>query len=167
MIELPQLFFYVFSAVVLGIGLILTFSTNLLRSAFSLFFVLFGIAGFYVLLGGDFIAVVQILVYAGGVNVLLIFGTMLTADVSSPQKSNLSFQAVLTAIAAIGFFILVYGIISTTDWNVMSPEKMKPTTEDLGTMLLKEYVLPFEVISFLLLSSIIGALVLVIKGDRT
>ncbi|MCG8334063.1 MAG: NADH-quinone oxidoreductase subunit J [Proteobacteria bacterium] len=167
MIELPQLFFYIFAAMVLGVGLIVTFSTNLLRAAFALFFVLFGIAGFYVLLGGDFIAIVQILVYAGGVNVLLIFGTMLTADVSSPGKSNLSFQAILTAVGAIGFFVLVYGIISSTSWTLMPLQEMKPTTSSLGTLLLREYVLPFEVISFLLLSSLIGALVLVIKGDQT
>jgi NADH-quinone oxidoreductase subunit J len=165
MSEVPQLFFFIFAALVLGVGLIVTFSANLLRSAFALFFVLFGIAGFYVLLGGDFLAIVQIMVYAGGVNVLLIFGTMLTADVSSPEKSNLSFQAVLTAVAAIGFFLLVYGIISSHSWNMMPLQEMNPTTKDLGTLLLKEYVLPFEVISFLLLSSMIGALVLVIKGD--
>lgn len=166
MIELPELFFYIFSAMVLGVGLIVAFSTNLLRSAFALFFVLFGVAGFYVLLGGDFIAIVQILVYAGGVNVLLIFGTMLTADVTNPVRSNLSFQNLLAAIAAIGFFVLVFMIVSSHNWTQVPLTEMKPTTRDLGTLLLKEYVLPFEVISFLLLSSMVGALVLVIKGDR-
>lgn len=166
MSALPHFFFFVFTVLVLGIGLIVTFSNNLLRSAFALFFVLFGIAGFYVLLGGDFLAIVQIMVYAGGVNVLLIFGTMLTADVSNPKQSNLSFQAVLAAIGAIGFFLLVYGIISSHNWNTMPPPEMHPTVKNLGTLLLKEYVLPFEVISFLLLSAMIGALVLVIKGDQ-
>lgn len=167
MIDLPLVFFYLFAILVLGIGLIVAFSRNLLRSAFALFFVLFGIAGFYVLLGGDFIAVVQILVYAGGVNVLLIFGTMLTTDVSNPVRSNLSFQGGLTAVAAVGFFLLVYGIIRSANWGVIVPGAMEPTTRQLGKLLLKEYILPFEVISFLLLSAMIGALVLVIKGDRT
>lgn len=166
MIDLPQLFFYVFAIMVIGVGLIVTFSKNLLRSAFALFFVLFGMAGFYVLLGGDFIAVVQILVYAGGVNVLLIFGTMLTADVANPAESNLSFQGVLTAIAAIGFFVVVYGIIISANWGVITPAPMKSTTSDLGELLLQHYVLPFEVISFLLLAALIGALVLVIKGGQ-
>ena len=166
MIDLPEVFFFIFSAMVLGVGLIVAFSNNLLRSAFALFFVLFGVAGLYVLLGGDFIAIVQIMVYAGGVNVLLIFGTMLTADVSEPGKSNLSFQGFLTAVAAIGFFILVYGILTSTTWPTVVPGEMVPTTKDLGRLLLKEYVLPFEVISFLLLSAMIGALVLVIKGDQ-
>jgi len=167
MMDLPHLFFYLFGAMVLGIGLVVTFSTNLLRSAFSLFFVLFGVAGFYVLLGGDFIAIVQIMVYAGGVNVLLIFGTMLTSDVNNPERSNISFQGILTAIAAIGFFAIVYGIITSHQWNLSPLQELNPTTKDLGTLLLKEYVLPFEVISFLLLSAMIGALVLVIKGERS
>jgi NADH-quinone oxidoreductase subunit J len=166
MIEMPQLFFYLFTVMVLGVGLVVAFSQNLLRSAFALFFVLFGIAGYYVLLGGDFIAVVQILVYAGGVNVLLIFGTMLTTDVSDPESSNLSFQGVLTIIVATVFFFLVFGILSSANWAVMSPGEMEPTTRKLGMLLLKEYVLPFEVISFLLLSALIGALVLVIRGDQ-
>ena len=164
--ELSELFFYFFAAMVLGIGCIVAFSKNLLRSAFSLFFVLFGIAGFYVLLGGDFLAIVQIMVYAGGINVLLIFGTMLTPDISDTSRSNLSFQGLLTAVAGIALFILLVGIINSTEWMVMTPTNMDPTTKDIGRLLLKEYVLPFEAISFLLLSAMIGALVLVNKGDQ-
>lgn len=166
MMEIPQLFFYLFSIIVLGVGLIVAFSSSLLRSAFALFFVLFGIAGFYILLGGDFIAIVQILVYAGGVNVLLIFGTMLTTDVSKPVKSNPSFQGLLTTVAAVAFFILVYGIMCSGNWAVLKPGEVTPTTKLLGGLLLKEYVLPFEVVSFLLISAMVGALVLVLKGDQ-
>ena len=165
MIELSELFFYFFTVMVLGIGCVVAFSQNLLRSAFALFFVLFGIAGFYVLLGGDFLAVVQILVYAGGINVLLIFGTMLTADIATPEMSNISFQSVLTIIAGAAVFFLLLFIISSAEWSV-APQEMVPTTKQLGRLLLKEYILPFEVISFLLLASMVGALVLVNKGDQ-
>lgn len=162
---IPELFFYFFTIMVIGIGLIVAFSRNLLRSAFALFFVLFGIAGFYVLLGGDFLAVVQIMVYAGGVNVLLIFGTMLTSDISSPKTSNLSFQGALTFIAGVSFLILLVLIINTTNWPIQVPGEMAATTKDIGRLLLKEYVLPFEIISFLLLAAIVSSLVLVKKGD--
>ncbi len=165
MIELSELFFYFFTVMVLGIGCIVAFSQNLLRSAFALFFVLFGIAGFYVLLGGDFVAIVQILVYAGGINVLLIFGTMLTADVSKPEVSNISFQSAFTIIAGAGIFFLLLFIINSAEWSIVSQE-MVPTTKQIGRLLLKEYILPFEVISFLLLAAMIGALVLVNKGDQ-
>ncbi len=166
MMELSELFFYFFAAMVLGIGCIVAFSKNLLRSAFSLFFVLFGIAGFYVLLGGDFLAIVQIMVYAGGINVLLIFGTMLTPEISETSRSNLSFQGLLTAVAGISLFVLLLYIVSSTEWGVITPAEMKPTTKEIGRLLLSKYVLPFEVISFLLLSAMIGALVLVNKGEQ-
>ncbi len=162
---IPELFFYIFTIMVIGIGCVVAFSRNLLRAAFALFFVLFGVAGFYVLLGGDFLAVVQIMVYAGGVNVLLIFGTMLTSDVSNPKTSNLSFQGALTVVVGIAFFILLVVIINSTQWPLHVPGEMTATTSGLGRLLLKEYVLPFEVISFLLLAAIISSLVLVKKGD--
>lgn len=162
---ISELFFYFFAILVIGIGCVVAFSKNLLRSAFALFFVLFGVAGFYVLLGGDFLAVVQIMVYAGGVNVLLIFGTMLTSDISSPKTSNLSFQGALTVITGVTFFILLVIIIHSTQWPIHVPAEMAATTKDLGKLLLKEYVLPFEIVSFLLLAAIISAMVLVKKGD--
>lgn len=160
-----DLFFIIFTALVLGVGCVVAFSRNLLRTAFALFFVLFGVAGMYVLLGGDFLAIVQIMVYAGGVNVLLIFGTMLTADVSNPMRSNLSFQGTLTVAACLAFLVLLLVIIHSTQWPQAVPGEMTPTTKALGMLLLKEYVLPFEVISFLLLAAIISSLVLVKKGD--
>ena len=162
---IPELFFYFFAIMVIGIGCIVAFSKNLLRSAFALFFVLFGMAGFYVLLGGDFLAVVQIMVYAGGVNVLLIFGTMLTSDISNPKTSNLSFQGMVTVVVGVSFVVLLTVIINSTRWPAHVPGEMMATTKDLGRLLLKEYVLPFEVISFLLLAAIVSALVLVKKGD--
>ncbi len=166
MIEMSELFFYFFTALVLGVGCIVAFSKNLLRSAFALFFVLFGMAGFYVMLGGDFIAIVQILVYAGGVNVLLIFGTMLTADVSNPSTSSPTFQSTIGFVAGSAFLTLLIWILATANWPIQIPGEMAPTTSTLGKMLLKEYVLPFEVISVLLLAALIGALVLVNTGDR-
>lgn len=162
--EIADLFFYLFSAMILGIGGIVAFSRNLLHSAFAMFFVLFGIAGFYVLLGGDFLAMVQIMVYAGGVCVLLIFATMLSADISQPEKSNLSFQTVLSTVAGGGIALLLLTAFEKTTWNVVTPGEMVPTTNSIGKLLLNEYVLPFEVISFLLLAAMVGAIMLVKKG---
>jgi NADH-quinone oxidoreductase subunit J len=165
MMGIPELFFYFFTIMVIGIGCVVAFSKNLLRSAFALFFVLFGVAGFYVLLGADFLAVVQIMVYAGGVNVLLIFGTMLTSDISTPKTSNLSFQGALTVVAGVTLFVVLAVIINSSNWPTYVPGEMMATTKDLGRLLLKEYVLPFEVVSFLLLASIVSAIVLVNRGD--
>jgi len=165
--EIAELFFYLFSAMILGLGGIVAFSKNLLHSAFALFFVLFGIAGFYVLLGGDFLAMVQIMVYAGGVCVLLIFATMLSNDISQPEKSNLSFQTVLSVIAGGGFVLLLLAAFEKTTWNVVVPGEMSATTNTIGKLLLNEYILPFEVISFLLLAAMVGAIMLVKKGENS
>jgi NADH-quinone oxidoreductase subunit J len=164
--ELSHVFFYAFSVLLIGIGLVVAFSKNLLHSAFALFFVLFTVAGFYVLLGADFLAMVQVMVYAGGVSVLLIFGTMLTADISEPETSNLSFQAALTVISGAAVLGLILWVFNQTDWNVIVPGAREATTASIGKLLLGQYILPFEVISFLLLAAMIGALMLVMKGDR-
>jgi len=162
---LPETFFYFFTTVVLGIGCVVAFSRNLLHSAFALFFVLFGTAGFYALLGADFLAVAQVMVYAGGINVLLIFGTMLTSDMDKPETSNRSFQGALSFIAGIAIYALLLSVFDGVEWPTMQLAEMEPTTKGLGRLLLNEYVLPFEVISFLLLTAMIGSLVLVMKGD--
>lgn len=164
--ELSHVFFYAFSVFLIGIGLIVAFSKNLLHSAFALFFALFSVAGFYVLLGADFLAMVQVMVYAGGVSVLLIFGTMLTANISEPESSNLSFQVALSIVSGAAVLGLILWVFGQTNWNVIVPGAREATTASIGKLLLGQYILPFEVISFLLLAAMIGALMLVMKGDR-
>ena len=162
--DLPGLFFYGFAVFIIGFGGVVALSGNLLHSAFALFFALFGIAGFYVLLGADFLAVVQIMVYAGGISVLLIFGTMLTAEISRPKKSNPSFQVFLAALSGAGVLATLLAILGKTSWPSLQATEAEPTVAPIGKMLLGEYILPFEVVSFLLLAAMIGALMLVIKG---
>lgn len=162
----PNIFFTLVVAFTLGTALYVTIGQNLIRSAFALFFALFGMAGFYILLGGDFIAMVQLLVYAGGVAVLLTFGAMLTADVDSPLQSNPLFNGFWTFVSGVGFFSLIYYVLMETEWPLKAANYTEPTTKDIGKLLLKEYILPFEVISFLLLVAMVGAIFLVQKGDR-
>lgn len=161
---IPEIFFYIFAFMVLGVGCIVAFSTNLVHSAFALFFALFGMAGFYVLLGGDFVAMVQIMVYAGGVAVLLIFGTMLTADVSEPETSNLSFQGLLSFFGGVGLLGVLMAVLDKTEWPLAEFTQREATTKTLGNLLLKDYLLPFEVISFLLLIAMVGGIFIILKG---
>ncbi|MDH5559597.1 MAG: NADH-quinone oxidoreductase subunit J [Deltaproteobacteria bacterium] len=167
MIGIPEIFFYIFCALIFGSSLLVVFSYNLLRSAFALFFVLFGIAGFYVLLGGDFLAVIQIMVYAGGINILLIFGTMMTGSISQPETSNPSFQGILTLIGGGGLLLILLIILNHTTWPSQSLIDHGPTTKQIGQLLLRNYILPFEVISFLLVAAMVGAIVLINKGERS
>ncbi|MDT8447922.1 MAG: NADH-quinone oxidoreductase subunit J [bacterium] len=161
-----NIFFLIVLVFTLGMGLYVTVGQNLIRSAFALFFTLFGMAGFYILLGGDFIAMVQLLVYAGGIAVLLTFGAMLTAEVDSPFQSNQLFNGFWTFVSGVGFFSLIYYVLMETDWPLKAANYHEPTTKEIGRLLLQQYILPFEVISFLLLVAMVGAIFLVQKGDR-
>ncbi|MDX2469831.1 MAG: NADH-quinone oxidoreductase subunit J [SAR324 cluster bacterium] len=164
--HVPDLFFMFFTIFVLVTASIVAFSSNMLHSAFTLFFVLFGMAGFYVLLGGDFVAMVQLMVYAGGVNVLLIFGTMLTGDIAKPEISNLSFQGILTFFSGVSFMAVLLTVFEKTEWTLLEKGVREPTTAELGKLLLKDYILPFEVISFLLLAAMVGSVLIVLQREK-
>ena len=140
-------------------------SSNIVHAAFSLLVTLFGVAGLYVLLGADFIGVVQVIVYIGGILILIIFGVMMT---QKGQLQPLSVQlpgkflgAILTGI------ILVALILAATRslWPVAaSPGEPEPTSAAIGNLLLGKYLIPFEVASVLLLVALVGA-VLIVRGS--
>ena len=78
--NLYEIIFYFFAVVTVGSAMVVVFSKNIVYSAFALLFTFFGVAGIYVLLNADFLAITQLLVYVGGILVLLLFGVMLTSN---------------------------------------------------------------------------------------
>jgi NADH-quinone oxidoreductase subunit J len=144
-------------------------SSNIVHAAFSLLITLFGIAGLYVLLGADFIGVVQVIVYIGGILVLIIFGVMMTQRGKllplSIQLPGKVFGAVLTGI------ILATLLLAATRslWPVAaSIGEPQPTSAAIGDLLLGKYLIPFEVASVLLLAALVGAVLIVrrsVKGE--
>lgn len=135
-------------------------SRNLVYSAVGLFFTLFGIAGLYVFLWADFMAGVQVMVYVGGILVLILFGIMLTHRISSVNISHTSMQRGAGAAVAMVILIGLAYVIEHTPWKWgVSPEP-ESTTYEIGTLLMTNYLLPFEVASVLLLAALIGAAVL-------
>ena len=135
-------------------------SRNLVYSAVGLFFTLFGIAGLYVFLWADFMAGVQVMVYVGGILVLILFGIMLTHRISSVNISHTSMQrgagAAVTMLILMG---LAY-VIEHTPWKWVISSEPESSTYEIGTLLMTNYLLPFEVASVLLLAALIGAAVL-------
>ncbi len=137
-------------------------SSNIVHAAFSLLVTLFGVAGLYVLLGADFIGVVQVIVYIGGILVLIIFGVMMTQRAKlqplSIQLPGKFFGALLTGI------ILVALILTATKslWPVaVSLGDPEPTSAAIGNLLLGKYLIAFEVASVLLLAALVGAVLVV------
>ncbi len=116
-----------------------------------------GVAGLYGLLSADFLAGIQILIYVGGILILIVFAVMLTQNISEGKKSNPSRFPLVSLVIGIVFLGGMGYFIWRFPWN-NGYFSFKPITTDLGNALLKEYLLPFEVISILLLVGLIGAL---------
>lgn len=136
---------------------LIAFSKNLVYSAFSLLGAFAGIAGLMILLGADFLGVIQILVYVGGILVLYLFAVLMTAGIADVKLSN-PVSSVKVAVPALLALILLLGkLIYGTKWFVAEQTPIAPTTQAIGQSLLTEYLLPFELISILLLAALVGA----------
>jgi len=133
-------------------------SKNIVRSAFSLLFTFFGVAGLYVLLMADFLAITQLMIYVGGILVLIVFGVMLTSrqiNVDAKTGTIQTLPAVLIAAAIAGTLI---GMFWSTDWlRTGSLPDTVSSGKNIGDLLLSSYVLPFEIASVVLLVALIGA----------
>ena len=147
-------------ALTLGSAFVVVLSQQILYSAIALLFTLFGIAGLYIFMWADFMAGVQIIVYIGGILVLLIFGIMLTNKISSVNISHTSLQKSVGAVIALGVLGLLIPMILNTSWYQLSSKEPSQTADSIGRLLMMEYLLPFEVASLLLLGALIGAAML-------
>jgi NADH-quinone oxidoreductase subunit J len=157
--QLFDVVFYFFALITLLSGCVVVFSKNIIYSAFSLLFTFFGVAALYVLLHADFLAVTQILIYVGGILVLLLFGVMLTNNVISVEMKTGTIQAIPALIIAAVVAGTLAGLSYST-WKgvgVPAPEGPQTTTGTLGQMLMTSYVIPFEIASVVLLVALIGA----------
>jgi NADH-quinone oxidoreductase subunit J len=150
--------FYLFAFITVVSAFVVVFTRNVIYAAFALLFTLFGVAGLYALLHADFLAVTQILIYVGGILVLLLFGVMLTNKVISVDLKT----GTLHALPALVVVACVWGSFAGLFYSTWSHTPI-PATEELSTartlgeMLMTSYLLPFEVASIVLLVALIGA----------
>ena len=153
------LFWFIASFTIIS-AFFVVLNNQLLYSAIALLFTLFGIAGLYIYLWADFIAGVQLLVYIGGINVLIIFGIMLTNRIASVRLSQTNIQQGLGGAISLWLFIIVAIVVTKTNWYQVEPLEPTSTVRGVGKLLLTKYLLPFEAVSVLLLGALIGAAVL-------
>jgi NADH:ubiquinone oxidoreductase subunit 6 (subunit J) len=167
---MKQIIFSVFVLITIIPSFWVALSSNIVHAAFSLLFTFFGIAGLYVLLGADYIGVVQVIIYIGGILVLIIFGVMMTqrggAMLLSVQLPGRIFGAILSAIVLAA---LVLAAVKS-QWPLGPPgRELGPTSAAIGDLLLGKYLIPFEAASLLLLIALVGALLIVrksVKGEK-
>ena len=160
-IDFYAIVFIIFSALSIGAGFFTVLSKKLIHSAVGLLFCLFGIAGLYVLLAADFLAIVQVMVYIGGILTLIIFGVMLTSRVSDIERKTGpkdSVSMVAGVVLGIGSAVFLSFLFVKTKWiEVPVNELPTETLPKIGTLLLTDYLAAFIVIAVLLLVAFIGA----------
>ncbi len=160
--------FWLFAAITLGTALFAAFAQKIVHSAFSLMATFFGVAGIYAILGSDFLAVTQVLVYVGGIMILIVFGVLLTDRV--PEEYRVAApRRPLPAIIAGGLaFAALGGAITATKWPVVAGElpEAASSVETIGRSLLTDYLIPFEFSSILLLVVLVGAARMARGGTR-
>ena len=196
--------FYLFGAITLGGAFVTAVSKNIVYAAFALLFTFFGVAGLYVMANADFLAITQLMVYVGGILILLIFGVMLTSRIASVDiRINAGSRRVvgllclgLFAILCAAFFgnsamhkekmadgkmkeVASWASHSTAPWvgsnwnkdatteilkvKYGSPDELKSnegssgTSAEIGKLMLTDFLLPFEVVSVVLLVALLGA----------
>ncbi|MEO8233015.1 MAG: NADH-quinone oxidoreductase subunit J [Ignavibacteriota bacterium] len=152
-----DLIFYLFAAITVLSAFFVVTNRNIVYSAFFLLFTFFGVAGIYVLLGADFVAIVQLIVYVGGILILLLFGVMLTNKITNVEIKTGTIN-VYPAVIGVGLLSgsLLAALINS-NWKTFPTAAPLPTTAALGTMLLQQYALVFELLGIILLIALIGA----------
>ncbi len=158
--ELTTILFYLFSLLTLGAAAVMVFSKNIVHSAFALMFSLVGVAALYVLLYADFIAATQLLVYVGGILILILFGVMLTSQGISLNFKNITVNLVPASILSVGVAALLIFTFTRTNWTIAEVTERTDTVYELGMLLMGDYILPFIIAGVLLLIAIIGAILM-------
>jgi len=149
--------FYLLAAFTAASALGVALTQNIVYSAFALMGALLGTAGVFVLLGADFLGLVQLLVYVGGILVLSLFAIMLTHRIADVQVSNRSVgRGAATVLVGLVFIALVRAATRAT-WVVGDVDAPQPTTYGVGNAFLSSFILPFEIASLVLLVALIGA----------
>ena len=158
---MTDIIFLIICAITVLSAFYVAVSGNLVRSAFMLLLTLFSTAGIYAMLGSDLLAALQILIYVGGILIVILFAIMLTKEISTGVKiSNPSRRDLIAPILLIATSLFILFIIFTGP-EMDLPEKTEPTTARLGKLLLTDHILPFELISILLLTGMAGTVYIV------
>jgi NADH:ubiquinone oxidoreductase subunit 6 (subunit J) len=151
--------FWLLGAVMLGAALLVVTMRDIIRCGLAMMVSFGALAGIYVILGAPLIAAAQVIVYIGAISVLILFAIMLTQTKAAPSRLVFQTQAVPAAISAIVIAVVIALAIGATDWGEV-PERVRVATDAMSQVLFNDFVLPFEIVSVLLLAAVIGGVFL-------
>jgi NADH-quinone oxidoreductase subunit J len=159
------LFFYLLAGIVVTSAVGVALAPNILYSAFALLGTLGGVAGLYLFMGADFVGIAQLLIYVGGILVLILFAVLLTNRIGEVKISNMSTGIIVGAPPAAAVIFVLARLSLATPWP-LTEAVTAPTTQRLGDAFLREYLMPFEVASLVLLMALVGAMVIARRAAR-
>ena len=164
-----EITFWILAIIMAGASIAVVLLRDVFRAALLLILCFFTVAGIYITLNADFLAAVQVIIYAGAIGILLIFAIMLTRNLKEGNPfSRLKIPALIVSLL---LFATIVGVVVSTNWATVTGVSQavevpigKPTIGPIATALFnqsKGFVLPFEIASVVLLAALIGAIVLV------
>jgi len=157
-----QISFFALAVLSVVAALVVVFGKNIVHAALALVLTFCSVAGIYVLLDAEFLAAVQILLYVGGITILILFAIMLTSRIAGGGVRILNEQVGVSLFVVGGLLLLIVSVLWNTPFVGSAPPPVQ-TTPYIGRLLITTYLLPFEVASILLLAALIGALILARK----
>jgi NADH-quinone oxidoreductase subunit J len=166
---LVDLLFYVIAGLTVAGAAGVALMRSILYSAIGLLTALLGVGSLYVFLSADFLAVTQLLVYIGGVLVLILFAVMLTNRITEIKVSNANVGLWGGAMLFIAVAPVLLAMATVTPFTVREPDVVLATTAAIGDAFLTKWLLPFEVASMVLLATLVGAVVIArkeVKADE-
>jgi NADH:ubiquinone oxidoreductase subunit 6 (subunit J) len=154
-----DLLFIILSTVMIGTAILVVTLRDIIRCGLAMMVSFAALAGLYVLIGAPLVAAAQVLVYIGAISVLILFAIMLTQTKAGPARLVFQTQAVPAAVAAAVLGLLIALTVGATNWNAVDAP-IRVGTAILAQVLFDQYVLPFEIVSVLLLAAVIGGIFL-------
>jgi NADH:ubiquinone oxidoreductase subunit 6 (subunit J) len=151
--------FWLFAAVMIGSAFLVVTMRDIIRCGLAMIVCFGSLAGIYAIIGAPLLAAAQVIVYIGAISVLILFAIMLTQTKDAPSRLVFQTQAVPAAIAAIIIAVVIALAIGATDWGEAA-KRVRLTAEAMSSVLFNSFVLPFEIVSVLLLAAVIGGVYL-------
>jgi NADH-quinone oxidoreductase subunit J len=159
LIRFDDILFFVLAEILIGSGLLVVTLRDIIRCGLAMIVCFGALAGIYVVAGAPLVAGAQVLIYIGAISVLILFAIMLTQTKDAPAVLVFQTQSLAAGIAAIILALLIALTVGATDWKSL-PERVHTATDQLARVLFADYVLPFEIVSVLLLAAVVGGIFL-------
>lgn len=161
-----QITFYALAFFIIVPAVMVTRLRNIFYAGLCLIVSFMGVAGIYLMLNAEFLAAVQVLIYSGAISILILFAIMMTHHLYS-KSIVVSNEQKYTALAFVVLLVsMIMVILSVTRWNISLEKPATNVLQTVGSLLMKDYVLPFEVVSVLLLVALVGAVIIARKEEK-